>query len=427
MANSTEPIQTYINEGSYSMQRMNIWYLSAHDQPKGQSSRTYDFSRELVKRGHQVTMFTNSYCHWTHVERLTPREKWRIEEIDGIRVVWLRTIHYTGNGWGRGANMLSNAYRSIQVSRILSDKPDVVIGPSVPLGTGWAASKIAEMRNASFVFEVRDVWPIALVYDGSLSKRNPLYHAFRFLEKYLYRTAQRISATMPFIFQHVSESGSNLEKVAWIPNGVSFDRFSGFEGYDGGTKLPLIAMYVGGFGAAHDVITIVKAANILQKKGDGRYRFVIVGDGVKRAECQQEASLNGLSNIEFRDSVAKSDIPRLQMESDILVACVLDSAAYRFGLNLNKIFDYFASERPVIFAGYAPNNPIAESGGGFSIPPENPQAMVDVLEKYLEMSSSERIAMGKRGRHWVEKEFDICKLSDRMESLLLHAIKEKES
>lgn len=75
---------------------MNIWNISAHDQPRGQSSRTYDFSRELLKRGHQITMFTNSYCHWTHTERLSPNEKWRIEEIDGIRVVWMRTIKYTG-------------------------------------------------------------------------------------------------------------------------------------------------------------------------------------------------------------------------------------------------------------------------------------------------------------------------------------------
>jgi len=405
---------------------MNIWYLSAYDQPKGPSSRTYDFSRELVKRGHQVTMFTNSYCHWTHVERLAPHEKWRIEEIDGIRVVWLRTIHYIGNGFGRGANMLSNAFRSIQVSRILSDKPDVVIGPSVPLGTGWAASKIAKMKKASFVFEVRDVWPIALVDDGSLSKRNPFYHAFRFLEKHLYRTTQRISATMPFIFQHVSESGSNPEKVAWIPNGVSFDRFSGFEGYDGGTKLPLVAMYVGGFGAAHDVITIVRAANILQKKGDESYRFVIIGDGVKRDECRQEASLNGLSNIEFRDPVPKSDIPRIQMESDVLLACVLDSDAYRFGLNLNKIFDYFASERPVIFSGNAPNDPVAESEAGISIPPENPDAMVEALKKLLEISLQERISMGKKGRRYVENKFDMRELGDRMESLLLQAIKDRE-
>ena len=140
------------------MQKMNIWYLSAHDQPKGQSARTYEFSRELVKRGHQVTMFTNSYCHWTHVERLAPREKWRVEEIDGIRVIWLRTIHYTGNNWRRGANMLSNAWRSIQVARALSDKPDVVIGPSVPLWTGWAASKIAGMKGSAFVFEVSGRW-----------------------------------------------------------------------------------------------------------------------------------------------------------------------------------------------------------------------------------------------------------------------------
>jgi hypothetical protein len=54
---------------------MNIWYLSAHDQPKGLSSRTYDFSRELVKRGHKVTMFTNGYCHFTHTERLAPGER----------------------------------------------------------------------------------------------------------------------------------------------------------------------------------------------------------------------------------------------------------------------------------------------------------------------------------------------------------------
>jgi glycosyltransferase involved in cell wall biosynthesis len=407
------------------MQKMNIWYLSAHDQPKGQSSRTYDFSRELVKLGHSVTMFTNSYCHWTHQERLDPDEKWRIEEIDGIQVVWLRTIHYSGNGLGRGMNMISNAWRAIQAARTLPDKPDVVIGPSVPIGTGWAASQIAGTKNVAFVFEVRDVWPIALVDDGGLSKRSPVYYAFRSLEKKLYRRAQRISATMPFIFNHVAESGSNPEKVTWIPNGVNFDRFSGFEGYDGGDKLPLVVMYVGGFGAAHDVITMVRAAKILQENGNNKYRFVIIGNGVKRPECEREARANQLMNIEFRDSVPKADIPRIQMDSDILVACVLDSAAYRFGLNLNKIFDYYASSRPVIFAGKAPNDPIAESGAGFSIPPESPEAMVSALKEYLEMSPADRSAMGKRGRCWVEKEFDMHLLGLRMEKLLFQAIEDK--
>jgi glycosyltransferase involved in cell wall biosynthesis len=406
---------------------MNIWNISAYDQPRGLSSRTYDFARELVNRGHRLTMFTNSYCHFTHEERLSDHEKWRIEEIDGIRVVWLRTLHYTGNGWKRAANMLSNIWRSIRVARTLPENPDVVIGPSVPLGTGWAACKIAKMKAAAFVFEVRDVWPIALVDDGGLSKHSPVYYLFRFIEKYLYRKSQRISAAMPFIFQHVAESGGNAEKVTWIPNGVILENYSGLEPYDGGRKDPLIAMYVGGFGNAHDVITIVKAANILKKKGNEKYRFVLVGDGVKRMDCQKEALLVPLRNMEFRNPVPKMEVPQLQATADILIACVTNSASYRFGLNLNKIFDYFSSARPVIFSGNAPNDPVVESGAGFSIPPEDPDAMAAALESYLAMSPAERIEMGKRGRRYVEDQFDIRRLADRMEKLLFQAIAERNS
>ncbi|MFB3883619.1 MAG: glycosyltransferase family 4 protein [Thermodesulfobacteriota bacterium] len=407
------------------MRKMNVWYLSAHDQPRGKSSRTYDFSLELVKRGHRVTMFTNSYCHWTHEERLNPGEKWRVEEVDGIRVVWLRTIHYVGNGVGRGMNMLSNAWRSIQASHRFSDRPDVVIGPSVPLGTGWAASRIAAMKDAAFVFEVRDVWPIALVYDGGLSRSSPVYHAFRVLEKYLYRKCQRISATMPFLHEHVAGSGGDPQKIVWVPNGVNFERFSGFETYDGGQTLPLVAMYVGGFGVAHDVITLVRAAHLIQQKGAGPYRFVIVGDGVKRPECEKEASRLKLSNIEFRDPVPKSEVPRLQTEADVLVACVTDSESYRFGLNLNKIFDYFASGRPVIFSGRAPKDPVAGSGAGFSIPPEHPEPMAQALEKLFQMAPAERVEMGKRGRRYVEDHFDMHKLAERMERVLSEAVIER--
>jgi hypothetical protein len=67
-----------------------------------------------------------------------------------------------------------------------------------------------------------------------------------------------------------------------------------------------------------------------------------------------EAAAAGLTNIEFRDPIPKADVPRVQAESDILVACVTDSPSYRFGLNLNKLFDYFASGRPVVFSGARP-------------------------------------------------------------------------
>lgn len=408
------------------MQRMNIWYLSAYDQPKGQSSRTYDFSRELVRLGHQVTMFTNSYCHFTHVEHLTPHEKWRIEEIDGIRVVWLRTIHYTENGWRRGANMLSNAWRSIKVARILLDKPDVVIGPSVPLVTGWAALKIARMKVAAFVFEVRDVWPQALVDLGVLNNNSLLYKMFRYLEKYLYHEARLISAVLPFTWKHVGNSGADSTKVNWIPNGANLERFSKLPIYDGG-QFPLTAMYVGGFSSTHDISTILNAAKIIEDKRINGYRFVVVGSGRQRSDCENEAEVLKVMNVEFRNPVPKSEIPHLQMSADVLLASVKNTPVYQFGINSNKIYDYLASARPIIFSGNAPNDPIAESGAGFSIPPEDPKAMVVALQKLLEMSPAERVEMGKRGRCYVEKEFDIQKLAKRMESLLSQAIHDRAS
>lgn len=404
---------------------MIIWYLSAYDQPKGQSSRTYDFSRELVNRGHQVTMFTNSYCHFTHVERLAPREKWRLEEIDGIRIVWLRTIHYTGNGLKRGMNMLSNVWRTIRYAHRLSEKPDVVIGPSVPLFTGWAALKIAQMKDAVFVFEVRDVWPQALVDLGVLQQNSLIYKLFRCLEKYLYRKAHRISAVLPFTWKHVDNSGADSSKVDWIPNGTNLDRFSSVTNYNGG-QFPLTAMYVGGFSSTHDISTILKAAKILEETGIIGYRFVIVGSGQQRSDCEEEAKGLRIGNIEFRDPVPKSEIPYLQMGADVLIASVKNTPVYQFGINSNKIYDYLASARPIIFSGNAPNDPVVESGAGFSIPPEDPTAMVEALEKLLEMNPSERIEMGKRGRRYVEDNFDMRKLVDCMESLLFRAIKDRK-
>lgn len=405
---------------------MNIWYLSAYDQPKGHSSRTYDFSKELVRLGHKVTLFTNSYCHFTHVERLQAHERWRFEEIDGIRVVWLKTIPYGGNGWRRGANMISNAMRAIQVSRVLTDRPDVVIGPSVPLGTGWAALHIAQQKGAAFVFEVRDVWPQALVDLNVLNNKSLLYKVFRKLEKFLYKKAVRISAVLPYTWKHVEDGGGDSSKVTWIPNGVNLDRFINLPKYSGGEK-PLIVMYVGGFSVTHDVSTIINTAKILEENGESSaFQFIIVGDGRQRASCEELAGSLQLSNLKFLDSVTKSEVASLQANGDILVASVKDTPVYQFGINSNKIYDYLASERPIIFSGKAPNDPIVESSAGFSIPPEDADAMAEALLRLLDMSPGQRVQLGKNGRKYVEEQFDLQKLALRMESLLLQATQDKE-
>jgi glycosyltransferase involved in cell wall biosynthesis len=401
---------------------MKIWYLSAYDQPSGQSTRTHDFSRELVRRGHEVTFFTNGFCHFRHTERLDPEEHWRVEMVDGIRVVWLKTYPYRGNGIGRGINMLDNFRRILQVSKKLDDKPDVVLGPSVPLLTGWAGARLADLHGVPFIFEVRDVWPDALVDIGGLSNSSFLYHIFRYLEKMLYHKAERISSTLPHISDHVATSGSDPAKIVYIPNGVDLAPFTLDAAYDGGEGRQLVVMYVGGFGLDHDVSTIIRAAKLLQDAGDTTFRFVVIGGGVRKAEAEVQAQSYQLRNLELRDPIPKSSIPEAQRGADILLAAITDSKSFRFGLNLNKLCAYFASARPVLFSGNPPNDPVHESGAGLSIAAEDPQAMVVGLRKLACMGSAVRIEIGVRGWRYAQTTLSMDVLGERMEKMLASAI-----
>lgn len=402
---------------------MKIWYVSAYDQPKGQSTRTYDYSRELVALGHDVTMFCNSYCHFTHREHLQPGESWRVEHIDGIRVVWLRTHHYTNNGLGRGINMLTNVWRLLRASGTMESQPDIVIGPSVPLLTGWGAMYLARKRKVPFIFEVRDVWPDALVDIGGLKKSSLAYGVFRLMEKQLYRRAARISSTLPYLDDHVRRAGSDPAKIVFIPNGADVSQFKSDLAYDGGGK-PLVVMYVGGFGLDHDVPTIIRAAKILQDEGSEEFRFVVIGGGIRKQACEAEATDYGLKNLTFQAPVPKSSLPNVQARADILVAAITDSPSYRFGLNLNKLCSYFASSRPVILSGNPPNDPVREAGAGLSIRAEDPAMMVRALRELLAAGPLERRRLGENGRRYAQESLSLAALGRRMESMLLEAVDE---
>ncbi|HBV06669.1 MAG TPA: glycosyltransferase WbuB, partial [Gemmatimonadetes bacterium] len=125
--------------------------------------------------------------------------------------------------------------------------------------------------------------------------------------------------------------------------------------------------------------------------------------------------------VEFQKPIPKAEVPRAQTEADLLLAAVTDSEAYRFGLNLNKIYDYWASARPVVFSGNAPNDPIAESGAGFSVLPEKPEALAEAINRVRLLSPLERQEMGLKGRRYVEEKFDMEVLGKKMAELLIEA------
>lgn len=403
---------------------MRIWFISAYDAPKGNSSRTYDYAKALIERGHEVTFFTSSFDHFSRQERLERGEKFREEYIDGIRVVWLKTIPYYKSTLMRLVNMLSNTWRAYFVGKSLGyDRPDVIVGPSVPLFTGLAAYGLSKKKKCVFCFEVRDIWPQALIDLGVMSEGSAITWGLRKIEKFLYEKADHIVVVLPFAHRHIKKYGIGEGKITWIPNGVDFDRFAECNPYDGGNEHLLRVMYVGRFTVAHNVETIVEAARLVNEQGYAeQIKFTLIGGGETKSHIAKLVGDMKLFNVEVRDPVKKEGIPSLLGTADVLVASVKDTPVYQFGINLNKLYDYFGSGRPVIFSGNSPNDPVKDARAGFSVPPENPGLLAGAIINMHKLPPSKRREMGGRGLTYAREHFDTRNLAIKLESVFNSAV-----
>ncbi len=376
-------------------------------------TRHYDFARELIKRGHKVAIISSSFHYSKYTEMKEYEEKEHIcEYIDGIEWVWIKTPPYRGNGVARVKNMLSymNKVLSI-VPKLDLSKPDIIIGSSVHLFAVYAAYRLSQKYKTPFVMEVRDLWPQTLI-DMGISKRHPFIIILGILERFLYRKADKIISNLPYAYEYISAYAS-AQKFEWISNGVDLSNVPYREKIK---SSPFVISYTGAIGVANNLGILVEAADKL--KEDKNIIFRIIGDGVEKQKLKEMVKTKGLTNITIEDPVVKNQIPDILAASDILYFNLKDSPVFRYGISSNKLFDYMAAGRVVIFSTNAANNPIKEANGGFTIAPDNIDALTDTIKHIVSMPHNDRAQMGKRNREYCEKFYSIKVLTDKLEKVL---------
>ncbi|MFC1717380.1 glycosyltransferase family 4 protein [Candidatus Poribacteria bacterium] len=384
-------------------------------------SRHYDLSKELVKRGYDVTIFASSFHYSRYVEtKLSGDEGWKIETVDGIRFVWLKTPAYQRNDWRRIVNMLNYTYRSYHLGRKITQimpcipKPDTIIGSTVHLLAVFSAYCIARFYRAKFIMEVRDLWPQTLIDIGALSEKALTAKAMYALEKFLYQKAGRIITLLPLAGEYMVSRGVSNDKIVWLPNGVDLSRY----GTDRETRTTsnghFKMLYLGAHGRVNALDNLIDAAHIVQDRGYEGIQLIFVGDGPEKPGLIKHKEKLNLKNVEFHDSIPKSEVPGLIASVDACLVTLLDLGLYKYGLSFNKIFDYLAAGKPIIMGGSPVNDIIKDADCGFSVPPDDSNALANAMIALYEMSAEERLAMGRRGRGYVEKYHDTKVLAERL-------------
>ncbi len=394
---------------------MNILYVSAYDAPRGQSARTYLFAKELVILGHDVTFITNGFNHFSRKEHLNKNEWYHIEYIDGIRTIWLKTYPYKTNGIDRFINMITNTIMAYIHHSKSNIKPDVVIGPSVPLFTALSAYFIAKKNKAKFIFEVRDVWPEALVLLKQINTNSLIYKFFKKLANFLYKKSDFIISALPNIDSIIFESEVSMSKVVHIPNPVTTNTYLEIEEL---TNIIPRIIYVGGFGTAQDINTMLKTT-ILLKRIDAIFEFYGVPDRI----INKLKDKYGDQKVFFFPVVPKTKVPNILKSAVILITAHYNDNLFKFGINSNKLHDYLSVGRPIVFAGNAQRNPVAISGAGIVVPPENPEAMANAIKSILNLPEKERVKMGEKGRQYAKINLDVKILTKRLEDVFYKTLK----
>jgi len=113
--------------------------------------------------------------------------------------------------------------------------------------------------------------------------------------------------------------------------------------------------------------------------------FHFIGDGYEKEKLTQYTKENNLPNVIFYGKVNKKYIASILSQSDLNIATSQNLSIYNYGISLNKLFDYFASGKPVISNIPTPYNKIEKYGCGLTVKPDSVDALVNGILYFYEM------------------------------------------
>ena len=405
---------------------MNILVVSMFFPPEmgAPAGRFFDFAQHWVRHGHRVTVITGfpnfpgGRIHDGYRGRLFQRE-----EIDGIDV-WRCWLFTRKGRLGRPLAYASWLLSATLVAIAGRWKADVVVATSPPPIVGLPGRVAAWRRGVPLVFDIRDIWPEAIVQSGRLT--NPLViRALEWVARYLYRSSTHVTAVTEGWVERLVELGVPTTKSAVLPNGVDVGSFD----EDARNALPADFevldpeahwfTYAGIFNTPQGLEVILEAAAQLEKQRPELYarsQFVLVGEGPRESDLKEMRDRLGLDRVIFIPRQPRWAIYSLLHRSFAVLVTLRprkDTSTVP-----SKIYECMASSRPVLFsaAGLGAET-IERAGGGTVTEPANAQALCDALCAYLD--DPERAdAEGAAGRNFVEQSYDRRKIAQSFEDLL---------
>lgn len=379
---------------------MHILYLHQYfnTPEEGGGTRSYEFARKLVKLGHKVTIISSSN-EMNNTKKI----------IEGINVVYLKVPYSNHMSFKR--RLLSFILFGIRAifAGLKIKNCGLVFATSTPLTIVIPGILLSFIKRIPLVFEVRDLWPEVPIQMGVI-KSKFLIKILKWFEKFTYKYSKHIIALSPGMMKGILDTGIEKDKITIITNFCNTEFFKpGEPNYKLIKELdsldkPIIS-YAGAISYTNSVELIIDSAEKLQKKG-GKVLFVIAGDGSLKQELENNSKKLELQNVIFLGKINKYEVLELYRRS--LACLVLFKKVPVLTTNSpNKFFDAISTGKPIItnMDGWI-GKLIEKYNIGFSIDPDNDNALMNAVNKMINMDKNKIIEMEINARKLAEEKFN---------------------
>jgi colanic acid biosynthesis glycosyl transferase WcaI len=408
---------------------MRVLLLSLVFAPDGVSTAALmtELARELMRRGHQVTVVTTT-PHYNRDPEARARQplvrRWggliATSSIDGMAVHHVRVAEKGARIAGRVFDYLRFHVLGTLRALTAAGKYDVVLAPTPPPTIGFHGWLLARARGARFVYNVQEIFPDVALRAGVL-REGALARALARAERRTYARADRVVVISEWFRRRLEGKGVPAAKLAVIPNFVDTEHIRPLERANEfarahGLADRFVVLYSGNLGLTQDFESLLQAARRLRDLPD--LRFVIAGNGARREWLERQVAGEAHPNVTLLDYQPGSVVPWLYAASDVGIIPLRHHGAQ--DTFPSKIYSIMASGRAVLAAA-EPDTELAwvieHARCGTVVEPER----ADRLEAAIRALHADRDgtrAQGMRGREYVVGAHSRAAIGERYDRLL---------
>jgi glycosyltransferase involved in cell wall biosynthesis len=391
-----------------------------------------DLAKELKKLGHSVDVLTTTPHYNQVAEELLRQPLVKIapgfykSSCAGISVWHVSLGERTSDARARSLDYLRFHFLSLVWSCFRRARYDVVLTPSPPLSIGVIGWLLSRRFGGSCIYNVQELYP-DIAINHKLIKNAALIHAFRILERFVYRKSDSIVTIAERFSAVVSGRAGVTGRITTIPNFVDTDfyrplpRDNAFSRAHGLLDKFVIS-YAGNIGIAQDWEPLIVAA---QDLADRPIQFVIVGEGTKSDWLREQIRKLNLRNVMLLPYQARETIPMINAASDITT--ILMSPSGGMDGFPSKIYTTLACAKPSIISAAADSELctiVRDSQCGWIVSAGDSKAYTNAV--LASLSQRESLSeMGLRGREYVEQRFSLQAVAKRYDKLIRQLARRK--